>query len=188
MGRQPEGAPQPVLSSGRLHLRPLAPQDAEGLLALFGDPQVVRYYDLPLFRSREDGLALVVESIEGSRSGESMRWAVLQGDGAGDFVGCVSLHGVHPRHRYGELGFAIQRARWGEGLGTEAVGLVAQAAFDTLGLNRLEAFVDPRNGSSAALLQGLGFTCEGRLRGRFWDGTSFQDDILYSRLRPSESG
>lgn len=176
----PQGTSQLVLESPRLKLRPLSPPDAAGLLAVFGDPEVVRYYDLPLFRSNEDGLALVEESLEGFRTGESMRWAITEASNPAGLLGTVSLHGIHPRHRYAEVGFAVRRDRWGEGLAPEALELLAEASFASLALNRLEAFVDPRNQASASVLRRVGFSYEGRLGGRYWDGTRFQDDLIFS--------
>jgi len=49
----------------------------------------------------------------------------------------------------------------GRGLMTEAVGLAVRYAFDTLGLHRVEANIQPGNAPSIALVRRLGFTKEG---------------------------
>ena len=49
----------------------------------------------------------------------------------------------------------------GRGLMTEAVGLAVGYAFETLGLHRVEANIQPGNARSIALVRRLGFTREG---------------------------
>jgi ribosomal-protein-alanine N-acetyltransferase len=49
----------------------------------------------------------------------------------------------------------------GHGLMTEAVGLAVRYAFDTLGLHRVEANIQPGNTRSIALVRRLGFAREG---------------------------
>jgi [ribosomal protein S5]-alanine N-acetyltransferase len=49
----------------------------------------------------------------------------------------------------------------GRCLMTEAVGLAVRYAFDTLGLHRVEANIQPGNARSIALVRRLGFTREG---------------------------
>jgi [ribosomal protein S5]-alanine N-acetyltransferase len=49
----------------------------------------------------------------------------------------------------------------GRGLMTAAVGLAVRYAFDTLGLHRVEANIQPGNAPPIALVRRLGFTKEG---------------------------
>ena len=52
----------------------------------------------------------------------------------------------------------------------------------TIGLNRLEADIDPRNVASAGLLERLGFVREGLLRERWIVGDEVSDSALYGLL------
>ncbi|MGZ5443472.1 MAG: GNAT family N-acetyltransferase [Thermoanaerobaculia bacterium] len=56
-------------------------------------------------------------------------------------------------------------------------------AFQTLGLHRLEADVDPRNTASIRCLERLGFRREGYARERYHLGGEVQDAVLYGLLR-----
>ena len=71
---------------------------------------------------------------------------------------------------------------WGRGLATEAGRAVVDHAFDVLGLNRLEADVDPRNVSSARVLERLRFRQEGLLRERRIVASEISDSALYGLL------
>jgi RimJ/RimL family protein N-acetyltransferase len=65
----------------------------------------------------------------------------------------------------------------------EALKGVVDYAFNVLDLNRIEADIDPRNGSSARSLQRLGFTQEGLLRERWIVGLEVSDSAIYGLLR-----
>ena len=172
----------PVLETPRLRLRELRMDDAPALLALFGDEDVVRYYDLPRFETLADAERQVRDRHAEYHAGKQLRWGITVPAEGDTVVGTVGLHGVERTHRFAELGYATLRARWNEGLATEAVERVVRFGFKDLGLRRVEAFVDPRNPASARLLVKLGFEREGRLRQRYWDGGAFQDDELYAKL------
>ena len=99
------------------------------------------------------------------------------------FIGTTALFSLSgPLHR-AELGFSLARERQGQGLASEAARRAVDFGFDVLGLERIEADVDPRNGASCRLVERLGFQREGLLRNRWRVGGEFADSILYGLLR-----
>ncbi|MBV9932574.1 MAG: GNAT family N-acetyltransferase [Alphaproteobacteria bacterium] len=85
----------------------------------------------------------------------------LRRDGTPELVGGI---GVHRSDEGGaELGYWIARARWGQGIATEAGRAMIAAARDTLRLPRLGSghFVD--NPASGRVLEKLGFRPTGRV-------------------------
>jgi RimJ/RimL family protein N-acetyltransferase len=67
------------------------------------------------------------------------------------------------------------RSRWGQGLGTEATGLMLWLAFERIGLHRVGLSVFAFNERAIRSYERSGFRVEGRLReaiardGRYWD-------------------
>ena len=59
------------------------------------------------------------------------------------------------------LGYFAIEAHAGKGRMREGLALVVRHAFETLGLHRLEADIQPANQRSIALVRGLGFSLEG---------------------------
>ncbi|MNC52847.1 hypothetical protein D3C75_1022180 [compost metagenome] len=51
-----------------------------------------------------------------------------------------------------------------------------------MGLNRIEALVDPRNAPSGGFLENMGFTKEGLLRQIQHTSTGYKDMLMYSLL------
>ena len=98
-------------------------------------------------------------------------------------IGTCTLSSISLPHKRAELGFAVARAHWGRGFASEATEALVRFAFDVLGLHRLEADVDPRNGASIRCLERLGFRREGYARERYHLGGEVQDAVLYGLLR-----
>ena len=59
-----------------------------------------------------------------------------------------------------EIGYRLARAWWGRGYATEAVLAARDYAFDTLGLSRLIALIDPANAASIRVARKAGMHYE----------------------------
>ncbi len=171
----------PVLETDRLRLRPLRAGDVDALFALYSDPEVARYWSFPAWTRREQAEAWLAERLPLAPP-SVYAWA-LADRGDDTLLGTTALFALAgPMHR-AELGYSLRRDRQGRGLATEAVRMALGFAFGTLGLERVEADVDPRNEASCRLAERLGFQREGLLRNRWRVGGEFADSILYGLLR-----
>lgn len=56
-----------------------------------------------------------------------------------------------------ELGYDIMKSEWNKGYATEAIKAIVDFAFNTMNLNRIEAFITPGNDSSINVLRKLNF-------------------------------
>ncbi len=81
-----------------------------------------------------------------------------------------------------ELGFILHPDAWGQGIATQPVTRVVQHAFETRGIRRIHADIDPDNAASIALIKKLGFAYEGLLRGTWETHLGVRDSAIYSRL------
>ena len=68
------------------------------------------------------------------------------------------------------------------GLGTEAIRILLEYAFEDLGLNRVGLSVFEFNETAIHAYEKLGFKREGRLRKAIWRDGEFHDAILMSVL------
>jgi [ribosomal protein S5]-alanine N-acetyltransferase len=176
------GAHLPTLRAPRLTLRAVTEADVADVLSVFSDPLVLRYWDGPLMTTQQDAMRYIERIQYGFRRRELLQWGIAD-TATGPIVGTCTLIHLSLAHGRAEIGFALKQARWGQGLGSEAVVAVIEFAFEQLCLHRIEADVDPRNERSLRLLDGLGFRREGHLRERYYMNGERQDAIMMAMLR-----
>ncbi|MFA9432276.1 GNAT family N-acetyltransferase [Egicoccus sp. AB-alg2] len=169
----------PELLSERLRLRGWRPSDVEALRRIYGDPQTMRFIGdgstMPPDRAWHAVAALLGHW---ELRGYGM-WAVTERS-TGEVLGRVGLY--HPEGWPGiELGWLLDRSRWGEGLATEAARLAAAWAWETLELDRLIHLIQPDNLASVRIAQKLGASLDHRLN---LDGV---DVDVYALARPTAS-
>lgn len=163
----------PVLRGERIVLRGPRDDDADGLFALFSEPQVMRYWSRPPMRERDEARSLIEGIRKNQRERTMFNWMIADADDA--VVGSCTLFQFDANHRRAELGYALHPSQWGRGVAREAATLALDWAFDTLGLHRVDAGIDPDNAASRTLLHRLGFVTEGLQRESFFVGDRVTD-------------
>lgn len=151
------------LTTQRLTLRPLRPEDAAPLHRLVNDWEVAKTLarvPFPYPRALAD--EWIAATWAQIAAGEAWHLAIIgQDNGAEALVGCIGL----TRNRDGrgaELGYWIGRRFWGQGLAREAALRLAAWGVQSLGLGRLHASTLADNARSQAVLARLGFRPAGK--------------------------
>ena len=163
-------------------MRTLSASDAADLFSVFSDPEVMKYRDGVLMTSVADASAYLSQVDHGFLARDLFEWGIsLQATGA--IIGTCTILNLNTVHHRAEIGFALAKPYWGQGLATESIGALISFAFVELNLHRLEADVDPRNIRSLGLLERLGFQREGYLRERYLVSGGVQDAIMLGLLR-----
>jgi RimJ/RimL family protein N-acetyltransferase len=157
------------LETERLVLRRFTPADVGNLLALDGDPEVMRYLE-PRVKTRAQIEAEVLPRFLGhhQRCPDFGRWAADARD-SGDFVGWFGLRPVQPSDAViadwadtppgsgvAELGYRLRRSAWGRGYATEGARALVRRAFTELGVREIVATTMTVNTRSRAVMQRAG--------------------------------
>lgn len=171
----------PTLVTSNLHLRPLTRADIPALFSIFGDREVTRYWSHPALETEDAAAELLDHITSGFKKKSLFQWGLTRRE-ENLVIGTCTLAGLDGGHRRAELGFALARAEWGQGLMAEMLPVLVDFAFGPLSLHRLEADVDPRNSASLRTLARLGFRKEGYLRERYHVGGETQDSVLLGLL------
>lgn len=170
----------PQLSTPRLLLRELHPDDHGGVHAFAADPAVTRHTDWGP-NTPEDTAAFLAEAVRdaGARPRRRYTLAVVERD-RGMIAGSAELFVVSPAHRRGELGYALARRCWGRGYATEAARALLAFGFGPLGLHKISATCDPDNLGSARVLAKVGMAREGYLRDQLLVRGVWRDRLLFA--------
>jgi RimJ/RimL family protein N-acetyltransferase len=169
-----------TLRTARLVLRPFNLDDAPAVQRLLGD-RAVAEQTLTVPHPYPPGAAVefIGQHAEWIALGKRLIWAITLND---ELVGAMGLH-IVAAHRRAEVGYWIARARWGQGIATEALRAVLAHGFDVVGLHRIDAQHYKENPASGAVMRKVGMTHEGRLRGVVLRDGVPRDNELYAMLR-----
>ncbi|MCY3505281.1 MAG: GNAT family N-acetyltransferase [Chloroflexi bacterium] len=175
--RQPAEAGPPELRTPRLLLRPFRMADVDDVFAYASDPEWGRFLSVPAPYTPRDAEEFVARTVV-TGPDENLRWAVVH---EGRVSGLVDLT---PRPAgVAELGIALARPLWGQGLITEAAAAVLTHGFESMGLVRIFGYAVSANAASLRVMEKLGMQREGVLRRHRQIHGEYVDDVFCSILR-----
>jgi RimJ/RimL family protein N-acetyltransferase len=168
-----------TLRGPRVTLRPLDERDVDDQLRAVQDPEQLRLTGTHRTFTRAE---IVAWCRSRALAPGRYDWAVVDTDGGG-WLGECALNEIDEDNRSAGFRIALDH-RLGQGLGTEATGLVLGFAFGELGLYRVELEVFDFNLWAQKSYAKSGFTVEGVKRGGLlWDGVR-HDVIMMAALSP----
>jgi ribosomal-protein-alanine N-acetyltransferase len=170
------------IESPRLLLRIIEEADLPDLLEVNSDPEVTALLPYATWGSLADGQAWYDRMRTLQATGQALQFVVVS-KVTGAAIGTCLIFRFEESSARAELGYVLGRAHWGKGLMREALAALLSCAFGNMGLRRIEAEVNTCNHASAALLERLGFTKEGRLRQRWVTKGHAVDIAMYGLLR-----
>jgi ribosomal-protein-alanine N-acetyltransferase len=149
-----------ILETERLRLRPFTTADLDAHARLYADPDVTRWIsDGPFLgaAARERSERTVRRFIAHWQEHGFGVWAVEE-RASGIVIGQCGLNTLDTGEV--EILWALERAAWDHGYGTEAARAALAYAFDTIGLERIIALARPQNGPSRRIMDKLGLRWE----------------------------
>jgi RimJ/RimL family protein N-acetyltransferase len=171
----------PVLVTDGLVLRKFRPGDAHLAREASWDPYIPLITTVPPLASHEQARAWVARQQKRVRSGTGYSFAIVRADD--DLpVGHIGLwlHKVGPGRA--SIGYWVLRSHRGHGLAGRALAVVAGWGLDSLGLARLELYIEPWNEASQRVAERVGFRREGLMRSWETVGDQRNDMYMYSLL------
>jgi len=99
-------------------------------------------------------------------------------------IGWCGYHTWYLDHARAEIGYGLFEDKYKrKGLMSEAIYPIIEYGFKQMKLNRIEAFIGPKNKASIKLINKLHFVKEGLLRAHYCENNRIEDSIVYSLLR-----
>ena len=149
-----------ILETQNLVLRHFEMDDLNDLFRLYSDPEVRRY-----FPDGTRDLAYTKEELEWYLNGhpdhpELGLWATIHKPSQ-QFIGrCGLLPWTIDGRFEVEVAYLLDKAYWGQGLGTEAAQAVLDYGFEHLQLSRLICIITPGNVASVKVASRIGMVFE----------------------------
>jgi RimJ/RimL family protein N-acetyltransferase len=141
------------LETERTVLRRFTESDVDNLLALDGDPEVMRFLDDGKVRTRDRIERETLPVILAGYHHGGGYWAAIDRT-SGAFLGWALLRWDHDRTY--ELGYRLLRSAWGRGYATELAQALVHKAFTELGADRVTATTMTVNAGSRRVMDKAG--------------------------------
>ena len=165
--------PSNILTTERLRLEPVDEHHFDGLRAINGDADVMRYITgRP--ETPEDTAAFIARNkAKWAELGHAW-WAFIALD-SGEIVGTGAVQHIErdPRNPL-ELGWRLRADRQGKGYATEAALAMARFAFERLRTSQLLAVCHQENLASSAVMERIGMRFRGIERWYETDVATFE--------------
>jgi len=172
------------LTTERLIIRALTPDDVERHHALFSDLDVVRYlYFGPFDRPAAQEHLARRSMVDLPGEGGWINFGV-EVKGEGVLIGELAMGYISATHAHYEVGYVFDPAYTGHGYATEGTAMIIELAFSGLGAHRVSARLDARNDPSARVLERLGMRREGRFVENEYVKGEWTDELVYAILAP----
>ena len=175
-----------LLEGKSCYLRILTEEDA----AIFTKLLIMNKKYWSIFEPRQDPIFYTVavqrdkikESLFQMRDRREYNFGIFN-LGTNQLIGHISLYSIKRLpFSSGFIGYSIDERQTGKGIGSEAVRLVTEFAFDRVALHRVEAYVSPRNKGSIIVLERSGYLLEGLLRQLLYINGVWEDHYMYAMI------
>ena len=175
-------SPFPNLETNRLNLRRLKSEDVSEILALRSNPEIMQFIPRPLIKTKEEALEFIAIMDTNIDTNTVINWAITTKKDD-RLIGMIGFYRMKPENYRAEVGYILSPEFHGKGIITEALEKVIQFGFEEMGLNSIEAVIDPENFGSEKVLLKNNFVKEGHFKEHtFFDG-KFLDSVFYSLLK-----
>ncbi|MGW1728872.1 GNAT family N-acetyltransferase [Streptomyces sp. NPDC002306] len=176
---------EPVtLTTGRLVLRTVGPDDSDAVYAAAQDPDIQRWTTIPSPYLPEHAQGFTRRLVPaGWADGSMCTFGVFLPEGG--LVGMLAL--TMRSLGTAEIGFWATKEHRGNGYTTEAALAATRWAFTRLAVDRVEWRAEVGNHASRAVAESTGFTIEGTLRSAI-NNKGVRRDCWVGSLLPSDLG
>ncbi|HYD96977.1 MAG TPA: GNAT family protein [Noviherbaspirillum sp.] len=151
-----------------LCIRPLRLRDADAFALAVRESALTVGRWLPWCRadySRKDARTWIAQCTVRLQMRVSCDVGIFSEDGE-IFYGGIAVNQIEPAHNMGNIGYWVRPSMQRQGIATRAARTIAESAFDTLKLTRLEIIAAEENRASRAVAEKLGATFECVARNR----------------------
>jgi len=148
--------PFPILITERLTLRQLVIKDEQEIFALRSDSEINKYLDRKIANTIDDARNFINSVNENINKNDSVYWAITFRD-KNMLVGTICLFSFSDENDKCEIGYELLTDFQGKGIMKEAVEKVIDYAFNTIKVQKIEAFFHRDNQSSIKLLKKFSF-------------------------------
>lgn len=166
----------------KVNLRQLKKSDDKSLLKYANDRLICRYTMVPYPYSLKMARSFIRETGKKIKAGSSYELAIVL-PVLDEVIGMTGLRIRDKKAKVAEIGYWLGRKYWGQGIVSEAAGMMLNFGLNKLKLKRVCAKVMKPNSASARILEKHGFKPEGCLRRHEYKLGKVYDVLMFGLLK-----
>ena len=172
-----------TLSSPRMVLRKILPDDIEEVFAIYSNDTIFEHCGIIPKYNKEVVLKSIGHFERDFKKKTRIKWGIALNGSENKIIGIIEAMDFDHKVNKVTIGYFLHPACWHKGYSTEAVKILVRFLFEEAGVNRIQAEVMPANIHSKKVLLNNGFLYEGTLRqATLWSGKGIVDLEMYSIL------
>lgn len=176
-------ASYPFITGPDITLSRMTDMDLEALWEVMGDEENYRYAPTAALWSPAQCPAVLDQAQALFRDRVAIMLGIYPGGGGSRLGGVFEIYSVDAQTESVTVRFTLARQYTGQSVATGALRAAINFLMDTVGVHRIQAYVQPENYRGKLVLERCGFVREGTIReGFLWPDKGIVDLSLYSLL------
>lgn len=172
----------PIIETERLLLRKITFNDADDIYEYTSDQLVSQYVTWDRHETIMDTKGFIHFVNQQYTLKKLAPWGIEYKDN-GKLIGTIDFVSWQPKHFNAEIGYAIARPYWGQGMTTEATKALIDFGFTKMNVVRIQARCMIENIGSQRVMEKCGMSFEGIIRKAIFSKGKQHDLKLYSILK-----
>jgi len=165
-------------------LRDIDQNDAEAILEITNDPEVMKYHGISgSFLKNIDEAKEEIQWFLNLENENGKRWVIAKDAEGNNYIGDIGFFNFDKENNRIEIGFKLKKEYWNQGIISNILVEIIKWGFINKKYNRIEAIVETGNNGSKKVLKNSGFSYEGTLREYESINGNYVDIEMYSLLR-----
>ncbi len=175
-------SPFPFFETERLSLRPVTENDAEEIFVLRSHPEINKYIHRERAQGIQDAIDFIQKITKQQEEGHSITWAICE-KGSTTLIGSVCFWNVNREEEQAELGYSLNHQHFNKGYMSECLVPVLDYGFNSMLLERIDAYTNKDNLASLNLLRKMNFNRNLAFEEVYEDKEELTYNVIYTRLK-----
>jgi len=177
-------SPFPMLKTDRLILRKLSLDDAEEIFFLRSNDMVNKYIDRHKAKDIDEVIAFINKVNIGVANNNWLYWAICFKDNP-KLVGTICLWNLNEDENKAEVGYELNPEYQGKGIAKDSLSMVVDFGFNTLQIDKIEAYTHKENLTSTKLLEKFNFVRDPHEESKIDFTVENPNTVVYSLYKKS---
>lgn len=174
----------PFIQTNEITLRKIEKSDLDDLYSIYSNENLFKYRPGEVKKNKSTVENMISHFERDFGKKKTIFLAICLNEDLKKIIGVSEIFDFDAKVNMVTIGYTLNEDYWGHGFATKTVEALRDYLLNTIGINRVQAFVMPNNIKSKNVLERNRFTKEGTIRqGAIWTGKGIIDLDLYSFLK-----